>query len=753
MTSYLKNLNPEQRRAVETTEGPVLVLSGAGTGKTSVLVARVASILQRGLAKPWEILALTFTNKAANEMRRRISESLEFRVESLDTNSSQLSNVAFGDIWMGTFHSIALRILRRNAERIGVAKNFLVFGEDDQKAVMKSVIAGLGLDQKEYPAGDWIEKISAEKDKGIVNRESLVVNRKISEEKNKKPEFGKSNDSRITNHDSRFFQIYDAYNAELARLNAVDFGDLILKTLELFIAAPDVLQKYQTQFRYIMVDEYQDTNAAQYQLIRMLAAGYGNICCVGDDDQSIYSWRGAEIKNILNFEREYPGAKIIRLETNYRSTPAILFAANSLIRRNLGRLGKELRASPHAKSGEKVHVISTSSDYEEAQIIADTIQRANVWYSNFAVLIRAGSLSRAFEEEFNKRGIPYRLIGATKFYDRAEIKDAIAYLRLLVYPFDDLSFLRAISRPRRGIGDSAIQKLRDHARMTTPSSPDGDATPSQVKGNLSLMGALRTLSLSGKQKSSADEFIRAFDFNWNGMRPEAAASELLERSGYMKMWHESKDIDAAERVQNINELIVGVISKYDDLAEFLEHAALMMTEDDDDNAMDNGSVAVMTMHAAKGLEFDTVFMPAWEEGVFPNEMAINEGGLEEERRLAYVALTRAKNRAVITHAMSRLVFGSREYNPPSRFINEIDEEFKTENGQRTMEDGRWKANARKKKSFHPSSFIRHPSSMVGKLVTHPELGTGVVIEENDEILTIAFKDKGIKKVAKRFVKG
>ena len=672
------NLNPEQQRAVETTEGPVLVLSGAGTGKTLVLVARIAHILGAGLARPWEVLAVTFTNKAANEMRERVRPSVGDEAR---------------DIWLGTFHSICLRILRYNSERAGLHKNFLVFGEDDQKTVLKTVLTNLGLDFKSYPLGEWVEKIQTEKDKGL----------------------------KESGHDAIFNKIYSAYNAELTRLNAVDFGDLILKVLELFIDAPDVLQKYQNQFRYVMVDEYQDTNTSQYQLLRMLASGSSNICCVGDDDQSIYSWRGAEIKNILNFEQEHPGATIIRLETNYRSTPSILGASNSLIRHNTGRLGKELRAVPDTAVGEKVHVFYVGSEFEEARFIADSIEMAG--RKGVAVLIRAGSLSRAFEEEFARRGISYRLVGATKFYDRMEIRDAIAYARLLHYPFDDISFMRIISKPRRGFGDVALQKIREHAAAN-------------IQG---MLQSLREISLSGKQRTAADEFLAAFDFDWQVMEPAAAVAKLLEKSGYMKMWQESKEADAEDRLQNVGELLKNVIAKYDTLAEFLEHAALMTAEDDTDIF---DAVPIMTIHAAKGLEFGTVFMPAWEEGIFPNEKAINDGGLEEERRLAYVALTRARRNAVILCAASRLVFGTRQHNPPSRFIGEIDPQF--------VKDNRFDIPSVKIR--RSAAVSRVSTSMVGRLVSHPELGNGVVIEEGDnDIMAVAFKDKGIKKVDKRFL--
>lgn len=699
MPEYLDRLNPEQKRAVEATEGPVLVLSGAGTGKTSVLVARIAHILRQGLAQPWQILALTFTNKAANEMKSRVG--------MLVKHDSGLQSIS--DAWIGTFHSIGLRILRTNAERAGLRRDFLVFGEDEQKAVIKTVIAGLDLDAKDYPPAEWVEKIQKEKDKGLRESEGHA--------------------SKIKNFD----RIYSAYNSELARLNAVDFGDLILKVLELFVAAPDVLQKYQHQFKYVMVDEYQDTNASQEQMVRMLAAGGGNICCVGDDDQSIYSWRGAEIRNIIGFEKTFPDAKLIRLETNYRSTENILNAANSLIRRNTGRLGKELRSAPGVGAGEKVHVAALPTGWDEARLIADAVEnekRGTGRFSDFSILIRAGSLSRLFEEEFAGRGIPYKLVGATKFYDRMEIRDVIAYVRLLCYPFDDLSFLRVISKPRRGFGDAAIAKLRDNGEH--------------------FMAALRAAPLSGKQRESADGFLRAFDFDLSDVPPDQAAQRVLENSGYMRMWQESKEIDAPDRIANIKELLSNVISRYDTLQEFLEHAALMMTDDNDaeDNGANADAVGIMTIHAAKGLEFDTVFLPAWEEGIFPNEIAVGDGGLEEERRLAYVALTRARRRALISYSMSRMVFGQMVYNPPSRFIGEIDERFV----QNANSLGARTCSPAAGKEIRKPKIAGYKTSMVGRLVSHPDLGGGVVIEDGGEILTVAFKDKGIKKVAARFLK-
>ena len=682
MESMLENLNPEQLCAVETTQGPLLVLSGAGTGKTRVLTTRIAYILNQGLCMPWNVLALTFTNKAANEMKNRLADF---------TSGAWYP----GDVWCGTFHSICLRILRANAARAGLTQNFLIYGEEDQKSVVKSILANVGTTTK-TPA-EYVEEFSAIKDKGLVAYQ---------------------------NKD----KLFNAYNAELVRMNAVDFGDIILRVLDLFEKHPDVLLRYQNQFKYILVDEFQDTNNAQMDLLRMLTDGIENpnICCVGDDDQSIYSWRGAEIKHILGFDKTYPNAQIIRLETNYRSTANILGAANSLIRHNDGRLGKDLRHAPGVSHGEPVYVLTVPSDYDEARLIAETILHEDMpKFDNFAVLIRTGSLSRLFEEAFATRGIPYKLIGATKFYDRAEIRDVIAYLRLLAYPFDDMSFLRVIGKPRRGFGDAAIAKIR-------ACGPN-------------LMTGLRNAALSGKQRAAADEFLSAFDFDWASMSPRDAAQHLLERVGYLKMWQDSKDADAPDRLSNIRELVSGVIVKYDTIPEFLEQAALMMT-DDNDYEMTGNFVSIMTIHAAKGLEFDTVFLPAWEDGIFPNERAIGEGALEEERRLAYVAITRARRRCIISNAMSRVLFGQRTYNSPSRFITEMDNRFLDFQG----------GSPRARTYYAPTPQPRHVSikqdSLKGKFVTHDEMGSGVVIDQDGDILTVAFKTRGIKKVNRNYVK-
>ena len=682
----LENLNPEQKKAVCTTDGPLLVLSGAGTGKTRVLTTRIAYILNQSLCQPWQIMALTFTNKAANEMKSRLSDLSDGTWYS-------------GDIWCGTFHSICLRILRSNAERAGLRRDFLIFGEDDQKSVIKSLLA-----TSTKTPSDYVEEFSSIKDKGLI----------------------------ALRHKDKLFS---AYNAELARLNAVDFGDIILKVLELLDKNPDILSRYQNQFKYILVDEFQDTNNAQMELLTLLTRGnpHPNICCVGDDDQSIYSWRGAEIKHILNFEKTFSGTQIIRLETNYRSTANILGAANSLIRHNRGRLGKDLRATDIIGTGEPVYVLTLPSDWDEAHIISDAILRdgAND-FSKYALLIRAGSLSRIFEEDFTTRGIPYKLIGATKFYDRMEIRDVIAYLRLLVHPFDDMSFLRVIAKPRRGFGDKAIEKLR--------------------ASGTNLMSGLRNAPLAPKLRAAADEFLSAFDFDWASMPPRDAAQTLLDRVGYTKMWSESKEPDAPDRLQHIRELITSVISKYDTLPDFLEQAALMTTDDNDssDGIQNTNTVSIMTIHAAKGLEFDTVFLPAWEEGIFPNDKAINEGAIEEERRLAYVAITRAQKRCIISNAMSRLVFGTRQYNSPSRFITEIDNKFLDFQGGAPRTNQSYSHYQSTTPQIQKTK-VQKTETMVGKLVSHDELGAGVVIEDNGAILTIAFKTRGIKKVAREFV--
>ncbi|MDR2412987.1 MAG: UvrD-helicase domain-containing protein [Rickettsiales bacterium] len=678
----LGNLNLKQCEAVDAiiSGGPVLILAGAGTGKTTTLIACAASVLESKGIEDWQIVVLTFTNKAAKEIKDRI-----FR-----TNARNLS-------WAGTFHSVCLRILRRHYADAGLCRDFLIFGENEQKNILKTVILALGMDIKEQKPSDWVEKISRYKDMATADEMPPVFNK-----------------------------IYAAYNSELERLGGIDFADIINRTVYLFSARPDILEKYQRQFKYVLVDEYQDTNAVQNRLLKMLAAGHGNICCVGDDDQSIYSWRGAEIKNILNFPNEYPNAKVIRLEENYRSTGNILGAANSLIKNNAQRLGKDLHSN--LGDGDKVKLLELCEYGDvarlEAKKIADEIESSGKPLSDFAILIRSGSLSRPLEEELAKRQISHRLIGAMKFYDRAEIRDVIAYARLLCFPFDDLSFKRIIGSPKRGIGDATINLLEEYAR----------------KNKLSLLDALKNFSLKPKQSEAAKEFLDLFNFDWRNMPTKDAVLQLLDKSGYLKMWKESKDLDKDDRLRNIYDLADNVIANFDSLPEFLEQAALMTSDDERD--VSENSVSIMTIHAAKGLEFDTVFLPAWQDGIFPHRQSIDEGNIEEERRLAYVAITRAKRHCFIFYG-ARAQFGELYYKP-SRFIDEIDRRFVSKCGAMASVVRGFE----KKKE---SARLRNSHSIVGKLASHSEMGKGVVIEDGGDILTIAFRDRGIKKVDRRFV--
>lgn len=698
----LELLNEGQREAVEHTEGPLLVLSGAGTGKTRVLTTRIAWILHRNLAAPWMVLALTFTNKAAGEMKSRL--------RSLVGDSSE-------GVWMGTFHSIGLRLLRANAEAAGLKNPFVILNDDDQKAVVKNVVRSMGLDTKEFVPADIADKISFMKDTGKTGLGSEKLD-----------------------------GIFKAYQAELERMNAADFGDLIIKPIKMLIDNPEILKKYQSQFRYVLVDEYQDTNASQYQLMRLLASGHGNICCVGDDDQSIYSWRGSEVKNILGFDKEYKGAKIVRLEKNYRSTPEILGAANSLIKNNKGRLGKSLEAVG-AESGEKVQIVRVYSDISEAEGIADAIQElidAGDDWSDMAILIRNASLSRLFEKEFNLRKMPFRLVGGTKFYERAEIRDAVAYARLLIYPFDDVSFARIFNVPKRGLGDAALAGVREFARAN----------------HLSCLDAISVMPLPPRMAKAAAEFVKVFSDAReliDVLPADEVLQSLLDRAGYIGMWSESKDLDAKDRLDRIRELIGVIKDEGASLEAFLEQVALMTSGDED--GVPGAAISVMTIHAAKGLEFKNVFLPAWEEGIFPSERALAESGtaaLEEERRLAYVAITRAIRRAVISFAMSRLEFGQRKNNMQSIFIDEIDEKFAVKVGfnkgyvqwsptlhfrQGHGGQAREKTKSEKDKKFE----------MIGKMVSHKELGKGVVIELNDGVATVAFGEAGIKKVRQEFL--
>ncbi len=629
---YLKGLNAEQRQAVERTDGPVLVLAGAGTGKTRVLTTRIAHLLWTHRARPNEILAVTFTNKAAREMKERIAQLLGGSAEGMP--------------WLGTFHSIGMRILRRHSELVGLSNNFTILDTDDQIRLIKQLIQAEKLDEKRWPARQLAGLIDGWKNKGLVP--------------------GKVPPGEAFSFaNGRAIELYAAYQKRLKELNAADFGDLLLENLRLFQENPDVLKQYHRWFTYILVDEYQDTNVAQYLWLRLLAQGGHNICCVGDDDQSIYGWRGAEVDNILRFEKDFPGAGVIRLEQNYRSTAHILGAASKLIANNVGRLGKTLRTGSAA--GDKLMVRGVYDDDAEARTTAediDRLRREGVPLNHMAILVRASFQMRAFEDRFVTMGMPYRVIGGPRFYERQEIKDAIAYLEVIQNPSADLKFERIINVPKRGLGDQTLQTVFQLAR--------GEG--------ISLFHAARQITETEELKPAPRKSLRALteDFaRWRslaGTMPHTELAELiLDESGYTAMWQKDKSPQAQTRLENLKELI-RFMEQFDCLGAFLEHVALVM---DADQAADGDRVSLMTLHGAKGLEFDVVFLPGWEEGLFPHQRALDEnggGGLEEERRLAYVGITRAKRRLTISFAQNRRVHGSWQSALPSRFLDELSEE-------------------------------------------------------------------------------
>jgi DNA helicase-2/ATP-dependent DNA helicase PcrA len=629
---YLKGLNAEQRQAVERTDGPVLVLAGAGTGKTRVLTTRIAHLLWTHRARPNEILAVTFTNKAAREMKERIAQLLGGSAEGMP--------------WLGTFHSIGMRILRRHSELVGLSNNFTILDTDDQIRLIKQLIQAEKLDEKRWPARQLAGLIDGWKNKGLVP--------------------GKVPPGEAFSFaNGRAIELYAAYQKRLKELNAADFGDLLLENLRLFQENPDVLKQYHRWFTYILVDEYQDTNVAQYLWLRLLAQGSHNICCVGDDDQSIYGWRGAEVDNILRFEKDFPGAGVIRLEHNYRSTAHILGAASKLIAHNVGRLGKTLRTGSAA--GDKLMVRGVYDDDAEARTTAediDRLRREGVPLNHMAILVRASFQMRAFEDRFVTMGMPYRVIGGPRFYERQEIKDAIAYLEVIQNPSADLKFERIINVPKRGLGDQTLQTVFQLAR--------GEG--------MSLFHAARQITETEELKPAPRRSLRALteDFaRWRGLAgtmPHTELAELiLDESGYTAMWQKDKTPQAQSRLENLKELI-RFMEQFDSLGAFLEHVSLVM---DADQAADGDRVSLMTLHGAKGLEFDVVFLPGWEEGLFPHQRALDEnggGGLEEERRLAYVGITRAKRRLIISFAQNRRVHGSWQSALPSRFLDELSEE-------------------------------------------------------------------------------
>ncbi len=625
---YLTTLNDAQRQAVEALDGPVLVLAGAGTGKTRVLTTRLAYLLAMRRAFPSQLLAVTFTNKAALEMRERLEKMIGASTEGM---------------WLGTFHSIAARILRRHAEVVGLKQNFTILDTADQLRLMKQIVQDAGFDEKSVPARSLLGAIERWKDRGLTPDKAGPKDR---------PDLagGKAVD------------LYRAYQDRLLQVNAADFGDLLLHNLTIFGTRGDILTDYQRRFRYILVDEYQDTNVSQYLWLRLLAQQHKNLCCVGDDDQSIYSWRGAEIGNILRFEKDFTGAKIVRLEQNYRSTPPILAAASGLIARNAGRLGKTLWTS--SEGGDKVVLKPLWDGIEEARWVGDEIealQQKGQRLGEIAILVRTGSQTREFEERFITLGLPYRVIGGPRFYERQEIRDAIAYLRLVHQPADDLAFERIVNVPRRGIGSSSLEAL--HMLARTARLPLTEAAARLVGSDDLKPAARRALG----------DFLSLFD-HWREVAPSLPhtelAAQILDESGYTDMWQADKSPDAPGRLENLKELVTAV-AEFENLDGFLDHVSLVM----ENTERGTGEmISLMTLHGAKGLEFDIVFLPGWEEGLFPNKRSMDESGisgLEEERRLAYVGLTRARKRAFVSYAANRRLHGQWQPTMPSRFVDEL----------------------------------------------------------------------------------
>ncbi|SMY07700.1 ATP-dependent helicase [Flavimaricola marinus] len=632
---YLEGLNPAQRAAVEALQGPVLMLAGAGTGKTRALTARIAHLLTTGTARPNEILAVTFTNKAAREMKHRIGKLLGEAVEGMP--------------WLGTFHSICVKLLRRHAELVGLKSNFTILDTDDQIRLLKQLIAAEGIDDKRWPARMLAGIIDNWKNKALT------------------PDKIPLSDSGAFDH--KGVELYGAYQTRLRELNACDFGDLLLHMVVIFQSHEDVLDQYRRWFRYILVDEYQDTNVAQYLWLRLLAGGHKNICCVGDDDQSIYGWRGAEVGNILRFEQDFPGAEVVRLEQNYRSTAHILAAASGVIAANKGRLGKTLFTE--GGDGELVRLIGHWDGEEEARWIGDEVEAMQrgtrgmdpMGLDSMAILVRASHQMRAFEDRFLTIGLPYRVIGGPRFYERLEIRDAMAYFRLAVSQDDDLAFERVVNTPKRGLGDKAVQTIQRTARANGVSLVEG--------ARLVCEGRL----LGGKGLKELTLLVQGLD-RWHGqVRAEAdthveLAEMILDESGYTGFWQNDKTPEAPGRLENLKEL-VKALEQFENLQGFLEHVSLIM---DNETEEQGEKVSIMTLHAAKGLEFPAVFLPGWEDGLFPSQRSMDESGLkglEEERRLAYVGITRAERICTISFAANRRVYGQWQSALPSRFIDEL----------------------------------------------------------------------------------
>ena len=725
MSDYLARLNPEQRRAVETLDGPLLVLAGAGTGKTRVLTTRFAHILMTNRAFPGQVLAVTFTNKAAREMRERVGAILGRPAEGL---------------WLGTFHALCARMLRRHAPLVGLTSSFNILDADDQLRLLKQVMEAARIDAKRFAPQAMMALIQRWKDRGLTPARVTPAE-----------------DSDFAN--GRALEIYRGYQERLRALNTADFGDLLLHMAEILRTEPDVLAQYHRAFRYILVDEYQDTNVVQYLWLRLLAQSHRNLCVVGDDDQSVYSWRGAEVENILRFEHDFPGAHIVRLESNYRSTAPILAAASGLIAHNDGRLGKTLRPGRNDSSGEPVTVVGLWDSDEEARMVAgrvEALRGENHLLAEMAVLVRAGFQTRAFEERLFQLAIPYRVVGGLRFYERAEIRDAIAYMRVLHQPADDLAFERIVNAPRRGVGEGALKAMRDRARAGGVPLTEGAAAVIAEGG------------LKGKAREGVTELLRGFE-RWRkqlqGDGYVTTVATLLDESGYVAMWKADTSAEAPGRLENLKELM-RALADFETLPGFLDHVSLVMENEETEQA---DRISLMTLHAAKGLEFDTVFLPGWEEGLFPSQRTMDESGvkgLEEERRLAYVGLTRARKRAIVSHAANRRVYANWTSSVPSRFLDELPEEHVTRAGSAAEERARMLAAPPAFATAFPISARRvretgdweqpaRPAPAVaievGTRVFHQKFGYGTVVSSDDHKLDIEFEKAGQKRLMDSYV--
>ena len=743
---YLGGLNSKQLEAVEAVDGAVLVLAGAGTGKTRVLTARLAPLIAQKIAQPWSILAVTFTNKAAREMRDRVTKIIGPMAEQ---------------VWLGTFHSLGARILRRHAELVDLKPNFTILDTDDQIRLIKQIMQAEDLDEKKWPPRVLAGVIQRWKDRGLTPE-------KVSDDEAKQYS------------EIKLAEVYSQYQNRLSVLNAADFGDLLLHCLTIFQNNPDILRDYQNRLTHLLVDEYQDTNVAQYLWLRFLAQGRQNICCVGDDDQSIYGWRGAEVGNILRFENDFAGSRVIRLEQNYRSTSRVLSAASGLIAHNEGRLGKTLWTN--GNDGDKIIVRSVWDGEAEARIVGDQVeayQRKGVSLNEMAILVRASFQTREFEERFLTLGVPYQVIGGARFYERMEIRDAIAYLRVIYQPDDDLALERIINKPKRGIGLASLQSIHQLARLES------------ISLWLSITKIIETDELRPAARKNLTMLVNDFT-RWRSMLENTDHIELagivLDESGYTEMLLKDKSPEAPGRLENLKELI-SALEEFDGLSQFLEHISLVMENAEDDTTE---QISLMTLHAAKGLEFDKVFLPGWEEGVFPNQRSLDESGakgLEEERRLAYVGLTRARETVEISFAANRRIYGNWQSSIPSRFVSEIPQseiEHFDEMGisgdffdgtvqsepwnhvgltdQRELRTPQRRGNLNvegigfsdNQMSLDDRSSAEEIAGHIffapGDRVFHQKFGMGTVRQADGDKLEIAFDKDGDKKVISRFVR-